>query len=101
VLPDQRADVVAAARRILDQGGWCVLEACVDVPAQRWEVAELIFDLTAEAVAEAVAEAIEEAPELDLRLSGLDQRLLEPNPAMGAYLCYVAASPERANATNA
>jgi len=51
----EREPVIAAARAILDLGGWCLLEACVDIPSQRWEARLLIFDLDADAVADAVA----------------------------------------------
>ncbi len=82
--------VTAAADRILDQGGWCVFEVCVDVPEQRWESRALIFDLSPVAVAEAVEHEIAYEPELDARLSGCDRRTLAPDPSMGAFLCYVA-----------
>ena len=86
----EREPVIAAAEAILDLGGWCVLEACVDIPGQRWEARLLMFDLDPEAVADAVAGDIEVEPEHDVRLTGCDRRTLMPAPAMGAYLCYLA-----------
>ena len=93
----ERSRAVAAAQAIIDQGGWCVLEVCVDVPSQRWEARVLIFDLTAEAVADTVADEIMYEPERDARLSGCDRRTLRPDPAMGAHLCYVAEHPAPAS----
>ncbi len=93
MLPTERARTLAAAQAILDQGGWCLLEACVDVPGQCWKARILIFNLVADAVADAVCEEIEYAPELDYRLTGCDRSALRPNPAMGAYLCYLADIP--------
>ena len=52
----QRARTVAAARSIIDRGGWCVVETCVDVPEQHWEVCALIFDLVPQSVADLVEE---------------------------------------------
>src|ERR1022692_2804962 len=37
VLGYDRFQAVAGAQSILEQGGWCVLEVCVDVPMQCWE----------------------------------------------------------------
>lgn len=87
-----RALVIRAARAILEQGGWCVLERCVDVPRQRWEPRILVFDLTPEAVADAIEEELEEELEHDARLAGCDRRTLHPAPHMGAHLCYLAPS---------
>ncbi len=98
VLLIERARTIAAAQVILDQGGWCLLEACVDVPGQCWEARILIFNLAAEAVADAVFEEIEYAPELDYRLTGCDRSALRPNPAMGAHLCYLADVPAASGA---
>lgn len=90
VLGYQRSDLVGAAQSILDRDGWCVYEACVDVPAQRWEARVVIFDRVAEAVADAVLTEIELEPEHDARLTGCDRRTLCPDVAMGAHLCYLA-----------
>jgi len=79
----EREPVIAAARAILDLGGWCLLEACVDIPSQRWQARLLIFDLDADAVADAVAGDIDCEPEYDVRLSGCDRRTLLPEPADG------------------
>jgi CBS domain-containing protein len=84
---------VAGAQSILDQGGWCVLEVCVDVPAQCWEARVVIFGLVAEAVADKVATEVTYESERDARLSGCDRRTLRPMPAMGAHLCYLAGTP--------
>jgi hypothetical protein len=54
VLPHERQRVIAAADRILAQGGWCVLERCVEVPVQCWVARGIIFDLVADAVADSV-----------------------------------------------
>lgn len=89
----EREQARAAAAWILDQGGWCVFEVCVDVPAQRWEARVVIFDLVPEAVADTVAEEIEYEPDRDARLTGCDRRTLRPEPAIGAHLCYVAEIP--------
>ena len=88
-----RSRTVEAARRILGQGGWCVYEACVDVPTQHWEPRILMFDLVAPAVADAVEAEIDDAPGQDGRLTGCDRRTLQPTEAMGAHLCYVADAP--------
>jgi CBS domain-containing protein len=93
VLPYTRTDVVAAAQSILDRGGWCVLEVCVDVPGQRWEPRLLICDRSADAVADAVAREVRREPERDARLTGCDRRTLRPDPGMGAHLCHLAETP--------
>lgn len=88
-----RSMVIAAAQSILEQGGWCVLERCVDVPHQQWEPRILVFELIPEAVADAIEEELEYEPEHDARLAACDRRTLHPEPGMGAYLCYLAESP--------
>lgn len=87
-----RALVISAARSILQQGGWCVLERCVDVPRQLWEPRILVFDLIPEAVADAIEEELECEAEHDARLAGCDRRTLRLDPDMGTFLCYVAES---------
>ncbi len=95
-----RSALISAARAILDQGGWCVLELCTDVPRQQWDAQVLVFDLDAEAVADAVAEEIGLQPTQDARITGCDRRTLQPDPAMGAYLCYLAEPPASAPASS-
>jgi CBS domain-containing protein len=100
--PPDRVSLIAAAGAILEQGGWCVLELCADVPRQRWEAQVLIFDLCAEDVADAVLEEIMLEPAQDARITGCHRRTLRPEPEMGAYLCYLAEVPapvRRGNAT--
>jgi CBS domain-containing protein len=92
VLGYDRFQAVAGAQSILEQGGWCVLEVCVDVPMQCWEGRVVIFSHDAEAVADNVAREIMYESGRDARLSGCDRRTLRPDPAMGAHLCYVADS---------
>ena len=92
-VPFDRARAVEAAQRILAQRGWCVYEACVDIPGQRWEPRVLMFDLGPEAVADALKAEIELEPEHDARLTGVDRRSLQSLPGIGAYLCYVADDP--------
>jgi CBS domain-containing protein len=84
--------VIAAAQSILDQGGWCVLEACTDVPRQRWEGRAVFFHLTAEAVYEAAEEEIAVEPVYDARLTGCNRRTLHGDDQMGAHLIYIAAN---------
>ncbi len=91
-----RSRTVSAARSILAQGGWCVLEVCVDVAQQRWEGRVVIFDLTPEAVADAVAAEIDYEPEKDARLTGCNRRTLQPDGGMGSHLCYVVSTPASA-----
>jgi len=93
VLSFDRSHAAAAAQVVLEQGGWCVLEACVDIPGQRWEPRVLICERDPEAVADAVGDEIEREPGLDARLAGCDRRTLRPDPGMGAQLCYVALRP--------
>ena len=88
-VPYERMRVLQAAQRILEQGGWCLYEACVDIPAQHWEARALLFDLTAEAVADAVRAEIEAEPQCDGRLTGCNRRTLCPDPRMGEHLCFV------------
>ncbi len=84
-----RKNARAGAQAILDAGGWCVLEFCIDVPSQRWEVQLLIFELQAEAVAGVVSQEIHAEPGRDARLTGCDRRTLRPSPEMGVHLCYL------------
>lgn len=88
-----RSLVLDAVQSILEQGGWCLLERCVDVPGQRWETRILCFGVTPEVVADAIEEELEYEPEHDARLAGCDRRTLAPDPSMGAFLCYVAERP--------
>jgi predicted kinase len=81
-----RQRAVTAARAILEQGGWCVLEACVDGRSQRWEARVLIFDHTPEAVADAIEQEISEEPGHGARLTGCDRWTLEGSAAMGAHV---------------
>ena len=89
----ERERTVAAARSIIDRGGWCVVEACVDVPSQQWEVWALIFDLVPERVADLVEEEVEFEPYLDVRLTGCDRSTLQPDTTLGTALCYLADAP--------
>jgi hypothetical protein len=79
-----------AAVRILERGGWCVLEVCVDAEAQRWETRELILELTADAVVDVVEFAVSDEPWLNARLTGFDRQQLCESPEMGAHVCYLA-----------
>ena len=89
----EREWTVAAARSIIGRGGWCVVEACVNVPSQDWKVCALVFDLIPDSVADLVEEEIQFAPDLDVRLTGCDRSTLQPDPALGAALCYLADAP--------
>jgi hypothetical protein len=86
----ERSRAIAAARAIIGQGGWCVIEACVNVPMQLWEMQLIVFGHAADLVADAVAEQVDAEPGLDLRITGCNRWTLAPDPAMGAHLCYVA-----------
>ena len=88
-----RERTISAAQAILDERGWCVLEACTDVPRQVWEARLLMFDHVADVIAETVEGEVREEPWLDLRLTGCDRVTLRPDPALGTYLCYVAQTP--------
>lgn len=92
-MPYERSRVFDAARRILERRGWCLYEACVDVPGQRWEPRTLFLDLTAAGVAESFAEGIELEPEHDARLTGVDRRTLLPLPGIGPDLVYLSDRP--------
>jgi hypothetical protein len=89
----ERSSTVEAAQVILDHGGWCVYEACLDVPEQRWEPRVVIFKRSADAVANAIELEVESEPFYDARLTGCDRLTLAPAPGMGAYLCYLADAP--------
>lgn len=82
--------MTSAAQSILDGGGWCVCEVCVDVPAQVWEPRALICHRDSEAVADAIETEIAEQPGLDVRITGCDRTTLQVQPALGAHLCYLA-----------
>jgi CBS domain-containing protein len=91
-------DAIAAAGPILDEGLWCVLEVCLDVPAQRWEPRLIVFQRDAHEVAAAVSAWIAQEPGSDVRLSGCDRSSLRPEPGVPPRLCYVAATPAPAAA---
>lgn len=95
VLGYDRQRTAMAAEVILSQGGWCVLEVCTDVSRQQWDPRVVIFDITPQAVADIVEQEVGHEPERDARLTGCDRRGLRPDPAMGAYLCYVAGDLDR------
>lgn len=86
----QRSVVIAAAEAILARGGWCVLEACTDVPRQRWEGRAVFFHRTAEAVLDAVEEELAVEPDHDARLTGCNRHTLTGDDELGAYLIYLA-----------
>jgi CBS domain-containing protein len=81
---------VTAAQRIIDQGRWCVVQACVDVPGQRWEARLLVCDDEAEVVAGALADEVAREPGRDARLAGCDRVTLRLDPSVGTHLCHVA-----------
>lgn len=88
-----RAMAISAARSILEQGGWCVVERCTDIGRRQWEPRTLVFDLLPEAVADAIEDELGCEPEHDARLTGCDRRTLCADPGMGSYLCYLAEGP--------
>jgi CBS domain-containing protein len=90
--------IAAAARPILDEELWCVLEVCLDVPAQRWEPRLIVFHREAHEVAAAVREWVDREPDRDVRLSGCDRSSLRPRAGVPPRLCHVAAMPPPAAA---
>ncbi|MEA2250584.1 MAG: hypothetical protein QOG70_826 [Solirubrobacteraceae bacterium] len=90
--------IAAAASPILEEGLWCVLEVCLDVPAQRWEPRLIVFRRDGREVAAAVGAWIAQEPDRDVRLSGCDRSSLRPEPGVPPRLCYVAATPASAAA---
>jgi hypothetical protein len=64
----QRAAVARAAEAILDRGGRCVVEACLDVAGQRWDPRVLVCSTEAEVVVDAVFDEVWSDPTLDVRL---------------------------------
>jgi hypothetical protein len=93
VTPDERTRTIDAARWIIAQGGWCVLEVCVDAQGQLWEPHALLFDLVPGAVADMVEDEVSHDPHLDARLTGYNRTTLQPDPGMGAFLCHRAGNP--------
>ena len=91
----ERSRVAEAAQSILDEDGWCVVEVCVDVPAQRWEARLLICDGDPEVVADAIEQELACDWDSDLRLTGCDRRTLRPDPGKGSHLCHVQQTPTR------
>jgi len=89
----QRAAVARAAEAILDRGGWCVVEACLDVAGQRWDPQVLVCSTEAEVVVDAVFDEVWSDPTLDVRLAGCDRGTLAPDPDLGTHLCHLAAMP--------
>jgi hypothetical protein len=88
-----RTRLRAAARAILEQRDWCMLEVCVDVPNQRWEPRVVICVHNADTVVDAVAGQVTCEPDRDARLVGCDRRSLRPEPTKGSHLCYLADLP--------
>jgi len=84
------APLRAAARATLDARLWCVVEVCLDVPAQTWEPRLLICRDDPDAVAAAAADWIREAPERDVRLAGYTRDTLRRVDAAPAPICHVA-----------
>ena len=84
-----RGRALAAAGRILEQGGLCVYESR-DRAASRWEARAVLFDLVPEAALAALADEIAAEPEHDGRITGCDRHTLEPSPRMGVHPCYLA-----------
>ncbi|MEA2254303.1 MAG: hypothetical protein QOG35_348 [Solirubrobacteraceae bacterium] len=85
--------IARAAGPILDEGLWCVLEVCLDVPAQRWEPRLIVFRRDRREVAAAVGAWVAQEPDRDVRLSACDRSSLRPEPGVPPRLCYVAATP--------
>jgi CBS domain-containing protein len=88
-----RERIIAAARRLLDEGAWCMYEVCVDVPGQRWEPQALILKPGPAEVADAVEREIAYEPYRDARLRGCDRGTLAALPELGECLCYLAEMP--------
>ncbi len=91
-----RAELAAAAQRIIDSGLWCVLEVCLDVPAQDWERRLVILRREGAGVADAVEQWVRDSPGHDVRLSGCGRRELRLDPAAPIHLCYLATVREPA-----
>jgi hypothetical protein len=85
-----RAAIIAAAEEIVARRLWCVVEACVDVPGQRWEPRLVVLRRDGAAVAEAVADWTRSAPDQDVRLAGCRRTDLRVMPDAPTHLCYVA-----------
>ena len=94
----ERAAAARAAEAILDRGGWCVVEVCLDVAGQRWDPRVLVCSTEAEVVVDAVFAEVWSDPTVDVRLAGCDRRTLAPDPDLGTYLCHLAAMPVAAGA---
>ncbi|HET8977602.1 MAG TPA: hypothetical protein VFN87_05540 [Solirubrobacteraceae bacterium] len=86
----RRQRILAAAQTIITAGGRCLVEACADVPTQRWEPCRLVLSPSPHRVLAAVLSEIELNPTSDLRLTGCCPRTLRPLPETGAHLCHLA-----------
>jgi hypothetical protein len=90
-----RAAIIAAAEEIIARRLWCVVEACVDVPRQRWEPRMIVLRRDGVAVAEAVADWTRSVPDQDVRLTGCRRTDLRMIPDAPTHLCYVAGADRR------
>ena len=81
-----------AAAAILRRGLWCVVEVCVDVPAQAWEPRLIIFRDSVGGVADAVTDWIGDFPGCDARVSGYSRAGLRRIDDAPAALCHIASS---------
>jgi len=85
-----REPFVAGAQAIIDAGLWCVVEVCLDVPAQRWEPRLLVCRDDVLAVARTAAEWTCASPDQDVRLAGYTRDTLVRVDEAPAPLCHVA-----------
>ncbi len=90
-----RERLVAAAQAILNEELSCLLEACVDAAAQRWEPRAIMLHHNPEDVADAITQWLLCDNDADWRLRGYP-RSLRGQPADVTLLIHVAAEPRPA-----
>ncbi|MGI8558768.1 MAG: CBS domain-containing protein [Solirubrobacteraceae bacterium] len=82
----------AAAEAVLEHGLWCLLEACVDVAAQRWDPCIVICEEDPDAVVAAIRAWIAGGEAHDLRLRGCDRATLVPSAQLAPVVCRLVGS---------
>ena len=88
-----------AVMAIVERGLWCVVEACMDVSAQRWEPILIICERNGADSAISIAECIDDFPACDLRVAGYARDTLSRVEQAPTALCHLGGFSRRSPAT--
>jgi hypothetical protein len=75
---------------IVEAGLWCVIEICIDIPAQRWEPRLLLCLTDVPAILREIIRWIDAVPMWDVRIAGYTREELCREHQAPTALCHVA-----------